>query len=69
LVSLPTDPSQLDHLKTFLQTFAISTGLKDNVEKSFLVHINFAEDKWSSLTNALGCQLGKLPFTYLGLGL
>jgi hypothetical protein len=27
------------------------------------------ESKWVSLTDALGCQLGKLPFTYLGLPL
>jgi hypothetical protein len=43
--------------------------LKVNFDKSFLVPINVAEEEWTSLTNALGCQLGSLPFTYLGLPL
>lgn len=27
------------------------------------------DSRWSSLTSALGCQLGSMPFTYLGLPL
>jgi hypothetical protein len=52
-----------------LEVFALSTGLKVNFGKSFLVPINVDEANWSTLTDALGCQLGKLPFTYLGLPL
>jgi hypothetical protein len=33
------------------------------------VPINVDEVEWPSLTEALGCQLGTLPFTYLGLPL
>lgn len=55
--------------KVVLQTFATSTGLKVNFAKSFLVPINVEESRLQSLTNALGCQLGSLPFTYLGLPL
>jgi hypothetical protein len=40
-----------------------------NFGKSFLVPINVDGSKWQSLTGALGCQLVKLHFTYLGLPL
>jgi hypothetical protein len=56
-------------LKEVLHIFASSIGLKVNFEKSFLVPINVDESNWQSLIDALGCQLGKLPFTYLGLPL
>jgi hypothetical protein len=69
LVILPADYCQLYHLREVLQTFASSTGLKVNFDKSFLVPINVAEEECPSLTDDLGCQLGSLPFTYLGLPL
>jgi hypothetical protein len=50
LVVLPTDTSQLAHLKHVLEIFAFSTGLKVNFGKSLLVPINVDESKWSSLT-------------------
>jgi hypothetical protein len=33
------------------------------------VPINVVDEEWTSLTDALGCQLGSFPFTYLGLPL
>lgn len=63
------DPRQLASLKEILQTFATSTGLKVNFNKSFLIPINVDESKWGDLTEAFGCQLGSMPFTYLGLPL
>jgi hypothetical protein len=69
LVILSADPTQLLHLKEVLHIFASSTGLKVNFEKSFLVPINVVESNWLPLLDALGCQLGKLPLTYLGLPL
>lgn len=66
---MPADPAQLSFLKDILVSFALSTGLKVNFAKSFLVPINVDESKWSDLTDALGCQLGTMPFTYLGLPL
>jgi hypothetical protein len=65
LVVLPADPTKIAHLKHVLEVFAYSTGLKVNFGKSFLVPINVEESKWPSLTDVLGCHLGKLPFTYL----
>jgi hypothetical protein len=68
LVILLADCAQLTHLEV-LHVSASSTGLKVNFEKSFLVPINVEESNWQSLIDAFGCQLGKLPFTYLWLPL
>lgn len=40
-----------------------------NFSKFFLIPINVDESKWDDLTDTLGCQLGSMPFTYLGLPL
>lgn len=68
-VILPADKVQLSNLKDILQSFAASTGLKVNFAKSFLMLINVDGSKWSEFTETLGCQLGQIPFTYLGLPL
>lgn len=69
LVIMPADASQLDHLHSLLQDFATSTGLKVNFHKSQLIPINVDDSRVAALTNALHCQLGQLPSTYLGLPL
>jgi len=56
-------------LKTILQSFADSTGLCVNYAKSMMVPINVDDSKMSSLAQSLGCSIGSLPFTYLGLPL
>lgn len=66
---LPADVSQLASLKVILGEFVASTGLKVNFDKSFLVPINVADHRVSDLVSTLGCQLGSMPFTYLGLPL
>jgi hypothetical protein len=60
---------QLIFLKSLLQTFATSTGLKVNYSKLMMVPINIEEGKMSILANTLGCSIGSMPFTYLGLPL
>jgi hypothetical protein len=55
LVILPVDPTQLEHLMSLLEAFAVSTGLKVNFGKSLLISINVEEHKCPILTNALGC--------------
>ena len=40
---------------------------KINFSKSMLVPINLPVDQASILAASFGCELGKLPFTYLGL--
>jgi hypothetical protein len=60
---------QLVFLKSLLQTFATSTGLKVNYSKSMMIPINIEDRKMSILANTLGCSIGSMPFTYLGLPL
>jgi hypothetical protein len=43
------------------------TSLKVNFSESFIVSINVPEDKVEILAGTLGCQVGSMSFTYLGL--
>lgn len=56
-------------LKALLNSFAASTGLKVNFQKSMLVSINLSSEKLKHLALTFGCSMGSLPFTYLGLPL
>jgi hypothetical protein len=60
---------QLTFLKSLLQTFATSSGLRVNYSKSMMVPINIDDQKMELLANTLGCSIGSMPFTYLGLHL
>lgn len=66
---MPGDAVQLLTLKGLLRTFADSTGLKVNYEKSFLVPLNMDENRANHLAATMGCKVGSMPFTYLGLPL
>lgn len=69
LLFLPAVASQLFCLKGLLRSFADSTSLRVNFSKSSIVPINVGADKMQHLANTFGCQVGGLPFTYLGLPL
>lgn len=69
LIIMPGDAVQLLTLKGQLRTFADSTGLKVNFEKYFLVPLNMDQDRAVHLAATMGCQVGTMPFTYLGLPL
>jgi hypothetical protein len=60
---------QLILLKSILQSFAVSTGLKVKYSKSCLVPININNERALELANVFRCSLGTFPFTYLGLPL
>jgi retron-type reverse transcriptase len=60
---------QLFFLKALLNTFASSTGLKVNFQKSMIVPVNVRNEKLNYLAATFGCAIGSLPFTYLGLPL
>lgn len=66
LVFLQADLPQLIHLKGLLHSFADSSSLRVNFDKSFMVPVNV---KLDLLANAFGCSKASLPFTYLGLRL
>lgn len=56
-------------LKGIRQSFAKSTGLKVNYNKSNMIPLNLSEDQAQNLASTFRCKLGGLPFTYLGLPL
>lgn len=60
---------QLLCLKSILETFAQSTGLRVNFAKSCLLPINVSNEKVTLLAGLFGYKLETFPFTYLGLPL
>ena len=64
---MPAEESQLLALKEMLQDFHASTGLRVNFHKSCILPINVDESETARLAAVSGCQVGNLPFTYLGL--
>jgi hypothetical protein len=69
LLILPADLTQLKVLKEALGKFSMSTGLKINFAKSQILPINVPHDVMKQLADEFGCQIGSMPFTYLGLPL
>ena len=69
LIIMEGDARQIFLLKTILQNFSDSTGLKVNYSKSMMLPINMNESRLDHLAKTLGCSKGTLPFTYLGLPL
>ena len=67
LIVLPAIDSQLIAFKEMLEVFAKSTGLRVNFSKSSLIPINMTDDEGTHLAALLGCDVGSMPFTYLGL--
>jgi hypothetical protein len=69
LVIMEADVAHLQHLTEILQIFGNATGLRVNYAKSNLIPINIPETRVHLFTSTLNCQLGAMPFTYLGLTL
>ena len=59
--------TQVAHLKNILLDYATSTGLKINFQKSSLIPINITNQRAQELADIFGCEIAKMPFTYLGL--
>jgi len=64
---MPAEVQKVPVLKQDLSRFSETTGLDINYNKSSMIPINIDETSLSQLAAAFGCQVGKLPFTYLGL--
>jgi hypothetical protein len=67
LLIMPADKDQIIVLKVLLHKFSLSTGLKINYNKSQMIPINVKPDQVKMLAETFECQVGMLPFTYLGL--
>jgi hypothetical protein len=57
--------SEFSHM--YFDSFAESTRLKVNYQKSSIYHINVETEKMKILASTFDCQIGSYPFTYLGL--
>ena len=67
ILIMQANVSQTSHLKHLLALFTQSTGLVVNYLKSSMIPINVFASKMHDLSSAFGCQIGSMPFTYLGL--
>lgn len=67
LIFMKDDINELNNLKDILSSFAESTGLRVNFDKSMMVPINVSTERLEVLAANFGCSKGTLPFTYLGL--
>ena len=59
---------QIVHIRLLLLSFQAVTGLKVNVHKSEMVPIGEVDDV-HALAEILGCKVGELPMSYLGMPL
>jgi hypothetical protein len=67
LLILEACPRHLITLKSLLNTFAESTGLKVNYQKSNIYPLNVDLTKMEIIARTFDCQIGNYLFTYLGL--
>ncbi|XP_073363092.1 uncharacterized protein [Aegilops tauschii subsp. strangulata] len=67
ILVMPADETQAETIKSILQDYASSVGLRINFQKSTLITVNTAADTTSRLAQVFGCSIGAMPFTYLGL--
>jgi hypothetical protein len=67
ILMMKSDTSEVLHLKDLLHLFSSSTRLHVNFHKSLMIFVNVSNQKMQQLSTTLGCQIGSMPFTYLGL--
>ena len=58
---------QVKSLKEMLGICSLSTWLKINFHKSSIILVSVEEIQLQQIAHCLGCMIGALPFTYLGL--
>jgi hypothetical protein len=67
LIIMKASQRDLFCLKGILHSFSLATRLKIYFHKSCLLSINLDTIKTGQLAEVFGCQVGALPFIYLGL--
>ena len=68
IVFCEASKDQLLHLSWVLFWFEVSSGLKINLDKSVLLLVGEVVNA-ADLATEVGCRVGSLPSTYLGLSL
>jgi hypothetical protein len=68
LIFCGAQEEQIRHLRCIFLCFEAASGLRINLRKSEIVPIGEVEDV-EGLAQLLGCRVGSLPMTYLGLPL
>ncbi|KAJ0656010.1 putative reverse transcriptase zinc-binding domain-containing protein [Helianthus annuus] len=59
--------NNLGVINRILRIFYLCSGLKINIHKSVLFGLGVVEEEVRLMANFLGCKIGSLPFTYLGV--
>ena len=67
IVVLPANKNDLKVFKDILNLYAAFTGLRINFHKLSMIPINMSQEEIVELAAFFECNLGSIPFTYLGL--
>ena len=67
IIVLPANVDDLKEFRKILDMYASFTGLRINYHKSSMIPLNVPDDDIAVLASFLGCAIGSMPFTYLGL--
>lgn len=67
VVVMPASIEQAVHMKRTLQDYTTSVGLRINFQNSTMVPMNISSDQTTLLAELFGCEIGRMPFTFLGL--
>ncbi|KAL8474439.1 hypothetical protein ACS0TY_031055 [Phlomoides rotata] len=54
-------------LNRFLSNLELVSGLRVNLNKNSLYGVNVGDGKLYDLAGVMGCEVGRIPFVYLGL--
>ena len=69
ILVMPACPVQATRMKSILEDYAASVGLKINFHKSTLILTNLSAESAFAFARLFGSSVGSMPFTYLGLPL
>lgn len=69
LILCDDDASQLSRMSTALEAFLWASGLKINLDKTFLIGVNVPQSRVEELATIFDVSVGGLPFVYLGVPL
>ncbi|GMI83351.1 hypothetical protein HRI_002004400 [Hibiscus trionum] len=69
IVFAKAEERQVLNIKRLLRIFELASGLSLNLKKTSLVGVNVEESAVRNWVELIGCSVGSLPFSYLGIPL